>query len=855
VASTCSEVKTFIGSAATCNARCSTTIKPCSGATADGCCPAGCNTSTTNRDVDCAAMCGNGITEAGERCDPLTSCPSTCPPLGCLLRRLENAGSCQATCAAAGTQSMCANGDGCCPTGCSTNTDSDCAAMCGNGVVETGELCDGNCPNDCPQQGCNLRMLAGTGCQRQCVSAGTQTTCATGDGCCPMMNPACNANNDAECGMSCGNGVVETGELCDGNCPSDCPQQVCNLRMLTGTGCQRQCVSAGTQTMCKNGDGCCPDTGACNSTNDSECTPACGNGVVEMGEKCDGNCPTACPQMGCNVRALMGTECQRECVVTGTQQMCTNGDSTCCPQGCNANNDSECAPTCGNSVVETGELCDGNCPTTCRPNGCNLFTVSGTGCQRQCVAAGMQTVCMLAAADGCCPPACNATNDIDCRAVCPNGVVEAGEKCDGNCPATVADCQRPGGVCELWRIDGTLCQRECVLAGTQMACTASPADGCCPSNCNARQGDPSFDADCQPVCDNGVIEPPKETCDPLAACEKQKKECESSTTCDDIATGSGNSANCTFSCTITPRPCGPADGCCPRRGIDCQRDMPDPDCASPPANDTCARARDISDGGVFPVDFTATTKQDIKAQCAPDGPDLFYGFRLTGAEYVYLGVVDPGDPMRPVAGVSIELIRGTCADPTGVLCGDSDNGKKFCGGEGFPMLDPGAVLPEGQYLVVVRAPAGTVGRFRLHYSHVPQACFAANVKLRPGDTISEVTTCRAGNNTGPSCLVGIPNGEDLGFLMVNCPNHDVRVSTCTPSTALSAVWGSQAVSNSTCVPLPSGMEVGCATTGNVACPAAAALIPSLGLGRPGLVVISADSFVKCGAIGLSVGRN
>src|SRR5829696_4408037 len=33
-------------------------------------------------------------------------------------------------------------------------------------------------------------------------------------------------------------------------------------------------------------------------------------------------------------------------------------DDGCCPSGANANNDNDCAPDCGNVVVEPGEQCD-----------------------------------------------------------------------------------------------------------------------------------------------------------------------------------------------------------------------------------------------------------------------------------------------------------------------------------------------------------------------------------------------------------------------------------------------------------------------------------------------------------------
>ena len=44
------------------------------------------------------------------------------------------------------------------------------------------------------------------------------------------------------------------------------------------------------------------------------------------------------------------------------------------------------------------------------------------------------------AGDGCCPAGCNLTVDSDCSATCGNGVVEAGETCDGvNCPTDCND--------------------------------------------------------------------------------------------------------------------------------------------------------------------------------------------------------------------------------------------------------------------------------------------------------------------------------------------------------------------------------------------------------------------------------
>ena len=90
---------------------------------------------------------------AGETCDPPSSCPTSCPAMGCQLRELVNPGTCQAACPNTRLQTACANNDGCCPAACNGTNDSDCAPRCGNGVVERGETCE-------PVAECNRRQAA-----------------------------------------------------------------------------------------------------------------------------------------------------------------------------------------------------------------------------------------------------------------------------------------------------------------------------------------------------------------------------------------------------------------------------------------------------------------------------------------------------------------------------------------------------------------------------------------------------------------------------------------------------------------------------------------------------------------------
>ncbi|MBI5508120.1 MAG: carotenoid 1,2-hydratase [Deltaproteobacteria bacterium] len=71
--------------------------------------------------------------------------------------------------------------------------------------------------------------------------------------------------------------------------------------------------------------------------------PVCGNDVVEDGERCDGNCPTACvAAAACMTAAVVGDSagCSAHCEETPLAT-CVDGDG-CCPAGCGATGDTDC---------------------------------------------------------------------------------------------------------------------------------------------------------------------------------------------------------------------------------------------------------------------------------------------------------------------------------------------------------------------------------------------------------------------------------------------------------------------------------------------------------------------------------
>jgi hypothetical protein len=103
--------------------------------------------------------------------------------------------------------------------------------LCGNAVLDNGELCDvaiasgepGACPTECGDQtGCMRDAPVGEACQVACAPIEIRTL-MPGDGCCPAIEGA-NAITDTDCAAVCGNGVTEPGEQCDGDagCDPDC---------------------------------------------------------------------------------------------------------------------------------------------------------------------------------------------------------------------------------------------------------------------------------------------------------------------------------------------------------------------------------------------------------------------------------------------------------------------------------------------------------------------------------------------------------------------------------------------------------------------------------------------------------
>jgi cysteine-rich repeat protein len=305
----------------------------------------------------------------------------------------------------------------------------------------------------------------------------------------------------ARLSAGCGDGLVDRGlgEDCEGG---GCPQ---GTRCNSACACETVPPSVTTTTITAPPSTATTATTTTvvptTTTTTTTLVLACGNGVRQAAEECDGPdddlCPGACenatctcpqPVCGDGMREI-GEECDDGDTNGGdgcgpTCLLCGNGitdDGEQCDDG-NVVGGDGCGPTCqtacGNNVLDEGEQCDdGNttggdgCGPTCRacgdgvvalPEQCDDGNTAGNDlCGPTCFACGNGVIdgaeeCddgNARNADGC---------DSNCRPTgCGNGVQTVGESCDdGNtsnndsCPADclVDACAPVGGSSQMFTV-------------------------------------------------------------------------------------------------------------------------------------------------------------------------------------------------------------------------------------------------------------------------------------------------------------------------------------------------------------------------------------------------------------------
>ena len=300
-------------------------------------------------------VCGNGLVETGETCDPMSRCmqgQSACVSTKDTLKTPTGDPS-RCTFFCMEVPRVCGAADGQCPTSC-TN-DPDCI-RCGNGRVEAGETCD-PCNMRCTSDKDNIRTPSGdpSKCTFRCDTS--PRPCGPGDGQCPTGcrsdsgDPDCQQPNGTRCvgGSQCRSKLCVDGVCCDAVCGDFC----------------FSCLASATGKR----DGQCAPVKA-GADPDQECAasdPAsCGNDGACDGQ---GSCRkygvgTVCSPAGCspdNSASLAAVTC------AGTGAACGQAVSTLCGFG-EACKGTVCTSICGESgqVCCTGGSCKGG--LTCLTN-------------------------------------------------------------------------------------------------------------------------------------------------------------------------------------------------------------------------------------------------------------------------------------------------------------------------------------------------------------------------------------------------------------------------------------------------------------------------------------------------------
>ena len=474
-------------------------------------------------------------------------------------------------------------------------------ALCGDGIIETGEVCDdGNaadgdgCPAACDEFECGWECpSAGAPCNTSCgdgVWIDGEEECddgngTNGDGCsnacliedaweCTNASPddTCTPTNST-CNPKCGNGALDTDEFCDDGANNTADNQAggCDTSCVINAGWH--CPAAAPDSQCSIGespiencgDGVLTpsedcDDGAlngqpnqCNSTCTGTTAAVCGNGAQEAGELCDdgsgagGNGSTVCGcQLNCRPAAL-GVACE-------DGNFCTEGD-TCTGSGlcqsalsdpCDANSTcNEANDTCD---CNTGfEDCDTD-PLTCEvnttndPNNCN-------GCGLVCNFANAASTCVASVCEmGACDPGFG-----DCDTLETNGCEENLSTSFDHCGTCVDSCT-PGEICS-----SGACVSTCGDGTTQPPeeCDDANADDtdACTNNCRLA------------FCGDGIVQAGVEECDNGGANSNTtpdacRTDCtlptcgdgvvDSGDTCDDGANNGATTCGCQLNCELEP---------------------------------------------------------------------------------------------------------------------------------------------------------------------------------------------------------------------------------------------------------------------------------------------------------------
>ncbi|MBI4412097.1 MAG: DUF4215 domain-containing protein [Deltaproteobacteria bacterium] len=388
-----------------------------------------CKTTYASSATQCRASAGT--CDVAEYC---TGASATCPADSFASSTTE----CRASTGVCDTAEACTGSSATCPTdtGSTASATGNACGTCGDGILNTGEECDGSAGiNPATQQCTKCRIENKDLCASAtlndsnactidtCDSAtGTVTHTAVvpvddGDVCttdvcksptgenihipienCCTTNEECQDGNLCNGKEQCVSNGCQSGTALDCNDDKDCTSDSCEAT----TGCKNDATASATGNACGTcGDGIVNSGEQCDGTvgvgEHQKCSekcalvdvPYCGDGIVSGPEECESNSALSAHQSCVNCKIVTEEYCG-DGIKNGSEE-CDGNDTTAgktCTSNCTFVTTTETPPeettqettpntttatgSCGDGTVDTGEECDdGN-------------TTDGDGCQADC---------------------------------------------------------------------------------------------------------------------------------------------------------------------------------------------------------------------------------------------------------------------------------------------------------------------------------------------------------------------------------------------------------------------------------------------------------------------------------------